>query len=259
MKETKNKTLVIDADVVLYRACYLSEREIKWSDDIWTLQSDFNEAKKSVIDQIEGIMNTLDSDKIVLALSDRSTFRHDMWPAYKANRKDKRKPLGISDVKQWMLDTFDCVVFANLEADDVCGILCTESPETTVAVSIDKDFGTLPITWYNPNTESLRTITPEEANYFHLIQCLTGDATDGFDGLKGVGPKTAEKILNKSGATWETVVDAYEGKGLTEYDALMTARLARILRSGDYNVLNHKVTLWSPNSEEIQQHLDINE
>ena len=58
MKETKDKTLVIDADVVLYRACYLSEREIKWSDDIWTLQSDFNEAKKSVIDQIEGIMNT---------------------------------------------------------------------------------------------------------------------------------------------------------------------------------------------------------
>ena len=54
-------------------------------------------------------------------------------------------------------------------------------------------------------------------------------------------------------------MDAHEGKGLTEYDALMTARLARILRSGDYNVLNHKVTLWSPNSEEIQQHLDINE
>lgn len=250
MKETKNKLLVIDADVVLYRSAFLCEEEIKWADDIWTLQSNFNEAKSIVIHQIDDIKKTLSSDNFVLAFSDRSTFRHDMWPDYKGNRKDKRKPLGISDLKKWMVDTFKSVIMPNLEADDVCGILCTRDPENTVAVSIDKDFGTLPITWYNPNDDRLRTITPAEANFFHLIQSLTGDSTDGFEGIKGVGPMTAKKLLTKNGAYWETVVEAYEKKGMTEDDALMTARLARILRDGDYNEETHEVSLWDPKKGE---------
>ena len=246
MKETKNKLLVIDADVVLYRASFLSEEEIKWEDDVWTLQSNFNEAKAAVDDQIAGYRKTLSSDRIILAFSDRSTFRHDMWPAYKGNRKDKRKPLGISALKEWMMTTYESIIMPNLEADDVCGILCTRDPENTVAVSIDKDFNTLPITWYNPNDGKLVTITPAEANFFHLIQSLTGDSTDGFEGIKGVGPMTARKLLHKQGAYWETVVEAYENKKLTANDALMTARLARILRDGDYNEETHEVSLWRP-------------
>lgn len=246
MKNTKNKKLIIDADVVLYRAAYISEEEIKWSDDIWTLQSNFNEAKAAVHDHIRSTKKTLNSDNILLAFSDRSTFRHDMWPAYKGNRKDKRKPLGISELKTWMMENYPSIIMPNLEADDVCGILCTRDPENTVAVSIDKDFNTLPITWYNPNDEKLATITPAEADFFHLIQSLTGDSTDGFDGLKGVGPMTARKLLHKQGAYWETVVEAYEKKGLTEDDALMTARLARILRDGDYNEETSEVSLWEP-------------
>jgi len=41
-------------------------------------------------------------------------------------------------------------------------------------------------------------------------------------------------------------VDAYKAKGETEYEALLTARLARILRDGDYDFDTHEVTLWTP-------------
>ena len=42
----------------------------------------------------------------------------------------------------------------------------------------------------------------------------------------------------------DTVVEAYEKAGLTEDDALVTARLARILRAEDYDGVNIK--LWEP-------------
>ena len=38
-------------------------------------------------------------------------------------------------------------------------------------------------------------VTPEEGYYFLLQQCLTGDAVDGIQGLKGIGPKKSQKIL----------------------------------------------------------------
>ena len=63
-----------------------------------------------------------------------------------------------------------------------------------------------------------------------MHQTLTGDVTDNYKELKGVGAKTAEKILN--GLTtaqdmWKAVVLAYEKANLSSKDVLLQARLAR--------------------------------
>ena len=66
---------------------------------------------------------------------------------------------------------------------------------------------------------------------------LTGDATDGYKGLPGCGPKGAIKVLGEPptgdysdiASAWEWVVGAYARKGLTEDDAIVQARVARIL------------------------------
>jgi len=249
MKDTKNKKLLIDADMVLYRAACAAEQEMRWDDDTWTLQTNMSEAKADADRQITTIMKRLNSEDILLLFSPSRTFRHQICSTYKANRKDKRKPLGISELKEWMMNEYPARIMPNIEADDAIGILATEDPKNTVAVSADKDFGTLPVTWYNHQKDLLRTVTLEEANYFHLVQSLMGDTTDGFSGLKGCGPRTAEKLLQKNGASWKTVVDAYEAKGMTEDDALLTARLARILRAGDYDEQEHEVELWTPEKD----------
>jgi DNA polymerase-1 len=248
MKETKNKILLIDADMVLYRSVCAAEQEMRWDDDIWTLQTNMSEAKAEVDNQLSTITKRLKSDDILLLFSPKRTFRHDLLPAYKANRSSKRKPLGISELKEWMMNEYPSEMFPNIEADDAIGILATEDPDNRVAVSADKDFGTLPITWYNHQKDVLRIVSSEEANHFHLMQSLMGDSTDGFTGLRGCGPRTAEKLLEKNGATWGTVVDAYKAKGQTAEDALLTARLARILRHGDYNKETNEVKLWQPES-----------
>jgi DNA polymerase-1 len=168
-----------------------------------------------------------------------------MNPLYKAHRKDKRSPLGINDLREWVCDMWPSLTWDNLEADDVLGIIGS-SDKDSIIVSGDKDFATVPRTWYNFLKDETRVITEEEADRQHLVQTLAGDATDGYFGVPGIGLKTAEKLLDKWGAEWTTVVSAYEKAGMTEDDALMNARMAFILRDGYYNKTTGEVTLWTP-------------
>ena len=91
-----------------------------------------------------------------------------------------------------------------------------------------------------------------------MVQTLTGDQTDGYKGCPAVGSVTAAKILQKAidegtpwaneedlmRLYWKHVVMAYIKAGLNEEVAIQQARLARILRHGEYE--NGKVQLWNP-------------
>ena len=236
----------IDGDMIVYRAGFASEQEIKWEDDIWTLHSSEADMKVIVQDMIDYSIDQTKSDDYVMVFSDARNFRYNVFPDYKANRKNKRKPLGIASITQWAFENHNGIRKHNLEADDVIGMLCC-SNDNYVAVSGDKDFGTLDCEWFNFLTAETSYTTTEEADYNHLAQTLSGDTVDGFSGAKGIGSVTANKLLDKHGATWETVVDAYESKGQTEEDALMNARLSYILRSPkEYNEKEGEIRLWTP-------------
>ena len=96
------------------------------------------------------------------------------------------------------------------------------------------------------NLEDTTYITPEEGARWHLIQTLAGDQTDGYSGVPGIGVKRAETLFNKEGYSWQTVIKAFEDKGLTEEDALLNARLARILTDEDYDSKQKQPKLWTP-------------
>ena len=235
----------IDGDMLVYRSAFSNETETRWNDDIHTLHTDTHQAIAYVDDMIESICNTIKVDNYLVAFTAPNNFRTNLLPSYKSNRKSKRKPLGLKTIIEATQARHPTIIIDNIEADDVIGIMCTRNPNTTIAVSGDKDFATLPITWYNFLNKETKTLSLEEANYNHLVQTLTGDKVDGFEGIKGVGPVTARKILDKEGASWATIVDAYQKKGLTEYDALLTARMAYILRNENY--IEGEIKLWLPN------------
>jgi DNA polymerase-1 len=92
-----------------------------------------------------------------------------------------------------------------------------------------------------------------------MKQTLTGDTTDNYPGCKGVGPKNADLILNPLHEAslecdpnihlttlWTAVYQTFESKGFTRQDAITQARLARILRHGDYSFKTNEVNLWTP-------------
>ena len=91
-----------------------------------------------------------------------------------------------------------------------------------------------------------RYITPEEGAKWHLIQTLAGDQTDGYSGVPGIGVKRAETLFDKEGYSWQTVLKAFNDKGLTDADALLNARLARILTLDDYDTKRQEPILWTP-------------
>ena len=97
--------------------------------------------------------------------------------------------------------------------------------------------------------KELTTIDPIEGAKWHLIQTMAGDQTDGYSGVPGIGIKRAVALFEEDGYTWQTVVKAFEAKDLTEEDALMNARLARILTCTDYDPIQHTVIPWTPTSD----------
>lgn len=238
---------MIDADILVIRTCAAAEVETNWGDDQWTLTSDIKSVKATILDAIENMKKDLEADDAVLCLSMGTTFRHEIYPQYKGGRA--RKPIGTGEVKRWLIEDHGAKLKPGIEADDTLGILATHPrliKGEKIIVSADKDLLTIPGTVYRGG--ELIEVSEEEADRNWLTQTLTGDVTDGYPGCPSIGPVKAAAILSKEDdrTLWERVVAAYEKAGLTAEDALLQARLARILRWTDYDFAMKEVKLWQP-------------
>lgn len=246
----KKKVLVIDGDILAYQIATNNEVETNWGDGLWTLHSDENSCKQQFDAVIDDLGSNLSADDYVVALTDKNNFRKDILPTYKSNRNAKRKPLVLKAMRQHIMDKHNGVMWKNLEADDVMGIMATEpTQEDRVLVSIDKDMRTIPCTLSNDGSTTTQ-IPQRLADYNFMLQVLTGDKVDGYDGIDGVGIKTAEKLIQKYTNVplldlWKIVKGIYKDKGYTEKEALQQARVAHILRHGEYNKKTGKVKLWT--------------
>lgn len=250
--------LLIDGDIFLYNACLGAEYEMKWDENTHVLAADFGGALQGFHNQVTYVGHKLGPANIRIAFTKDeggSLFRHKLYPAYKASRVNKRKPLCFARVRDEIEKTYTCLSKPGLEADDILGIWATRDPNApTIIVSEDKDLKTVPGKLYRQG--QLNEITESLADYWHMFQTLVGDVTDGYSGCPGVGPVKADKILKKAfeictpsfsvETAWPLVVEAYEKAGLTEDDALVQARLARILRNTEWNALKKEVILWNP-------------
>lgn len=244
-------TLIIDGDIIAYKAAASVEKSVNWGEGIWTVHSFEEEGIAAMEAQIANLIAHLDGGDTIFALSDGRSFRYDILPTYKGNRKDQRKPLILPYLKDHLLENYRTYLRPRLEGDDILGILMTSKTIVKgdkIQVSIDKDQRCIPGKFYDQGRKEFRDISEEEADRFHLYQTLIGDTTDGYTGCPGCGPKTADRLLEAEGATWATVVKAYKKAGLTEADALVQARVARILRNTDFDFDKKEPRLWTPKS-----------
>ncbi len=248
----RERVAVIDADIILYKACRVAEEEVNWGDDQWVLWSDLNKVKTIIDDQVGLIVEEMKASRSILCFSDTKNYRKEINPEYKANRRGGRKPLCFTGALQYCKDTYENRQFSNLEADDVIGIIATTDNllNEYVIVSEDKDLLTIPGLHWNLKTKEIFSLSEKEADFNFYNQTLTGDTVDNYKGCPNVGKVTAEKLLRsaltKGENLWETVVTRFEKAGLKEEDAILNARMARILRKCEYNRTTEEVKLWSP-------------
>ena len=119
---------------------------------------------------------------------------------YKGNRDSSHKPEFYHEIREYMVDTWGAELVDGRESDDALG--CWQwscKDKSTVIVSIDKDLNQIPGYHYNPRKRQFYYVTKHAADTFFWEQMLQGDATDNIPGIKGVGPKTIERMVERCG------------------------------------------------------------
>lgn len=247
------RTLLLDADIIAYKVACLNEELYQWGPEGAdpAVAVDHAGAKKLADEIIEDYCEELKTNDVIICLTDSVNFRKELNPTYKENRAAHRRPELLAFVKEY-LKQYRTYQRPRLEADDVMGILATHPRwirGEKIMVSEDKDMRTVPGLVWNPRHPDLGILEISEldADRFHMWQTLCGDQVDGYPGCPGIGPVYAEEILGLDrDELWDFVLFAYCSKGLTEDDAILQARMARILRASDWNNREKKVRLWQP-------------
>ena len=196
---------------------------------------------------LTGFINLIDSlkrehntDYIIFALDTKEkSFRHDIYPEYKANRgeapKDLLKQLPIA------IDWIGEMGFANIskdryEADDVIATVASFAKNRGLKVRIvshDKDLYQLiddsSVTLY----DAIKKIEIDEEGclkkfgvkpkYFTNFQALVGDSSDNIPGVKGIGKVGASKLINE----FHTLENIYKN-----IDRAGTKRVQKLLLEG---------------------------
>jgi 5'-3' exonuclease len=246
-------TLLIDGDLVAYRVSAATQTTYDLPDVGEVVSARLDQAIEAAIEIVDGYVTDLGADTAVVCLSDDlKNFRHTVAASYKGNRKGSR-PVNLYEVKEALAERFKFLRWPRLEADDVMGIVSTQpKPDGRLCiVSADKDLAGIPGWLFNPMKDKKpRKVSELDANRWWLTQALIGDPVDGYPGCRGIGPRSpfvaAVNEATDLRTMWDAVVAGFASKGMTEDDALVQARLARILRHGEYDKATYDVCLWTP-------------
>ena len=243
-------TLLIDADWLIYSSCCAAEQDTRWNEWQHQLTSDVRDCMNIFESRLDVFKNIAeDKHDVVMCFTSYPTFRHEIFPEYKMNRIGKRHPLALKHTIDIIKQEYECVSYPNLEGDDVLGLLATNGQyKNPIIVSVDKDMKTIPCKLIRE--DEILHITEKKADRHWFEMSLAGDSGDNIYGIKGMGMVTASKTLadtpDTTDALWSKVQETYTKKGYTIADAILNARLTRILRDGDYNFQTGEVKLWQP-------------
>ena len=173
----KNKTLLVDADIVAYQFAVVNEQEYEWDEETTSKALDLDGALEAVDYFIKRLMVTTKASKALFCFSSSPNFRYDVLPTYKHNRTGE-KPELYSEVRAYIEDNYPCKVKPTLEADDVMGILSTLNPEQMVIATIDKDLMQIQGHHYNWRKDEYVYVTQEQADKFFYKQIILRDISN---------------------------------------------------------------------------------
>jgi DNA polymerase-1 len=212
---------VIDGHAQIYRCYYAPFRP---------LTSPTGEPTKAVHVFCSMLFNLLRDQKpdyLVMALdvSDRTVFRCDIYPEYKAHRDPA--PDDLHPQADRIIEIVEAMGIPVLrqkgyEADDLMATLAKRVAGDDLdvyLVSKDKDLEQVisdHVFLYDPakNVVLDRKTLLENKGYVPEqvidIQTLSGDSVDNIPGVAGIGPKTAVKLIHKYGSAQAVVAHADE-------------------------------------------------
>ena len=178
----------VDADSIIYRIALKTDISLKKATEYYD----------KAIEDIEWATVATETK---VALKGKGNFRYEIAEDYKGSRSAKPVDEVLAERRKdlneyaYSLGHFQS---DNCEADDVVSIWAQEALDADVnfvIAHIDKDIDMVEGWHYNFTKETLYYIDADKGWYKMCLQMLTGDSTDNIQGLKGIGPKKAEKLL----------------------------------------------------------------
>lgn len=184
---------LLDGDLIAYRASasceptkakpFLEPPEVA----IWRLN-----------DMIERICIATNSSEIECYLGGSDNFRYNIYPLYKANRKDKPKPTYLEACREQLVTQYGSSIVNGIETDDMLGIRQTQLDGNSRICSLDKDLLMVPGQHFNWVNQEFKLVSPLDGLKTFYKQLILGDKSDnipGFDGaMRGTCPKFIEKL-----------------------------------------------------------------
>lgn len=272
----EKKLFLLDAMALIYRAYFALARSPRITSQGKNTNAQFGFTNTLV----ELLTKEKPSHLAVVFDTKAATVRHDDFTDYKANREEAPEDLILSlpDIKR-IISGFNipCMELDGYEADDLIGTLAWEAADlgyTVYMVTPDKDYGQLVrenIFIYKPPAfgQGPQILGPREVCEKWGIQRvdqvidllgLMGDASDNIPGIRGVGEKTAAKLLAEYDTLENVLEHAHEIKGALgakvvagKESAIMSKKLATIITNVPvaFHEEDFKVDPW--NKEALQE------
>ena len=225
-----NKIVLVDGNNLLFRSYYATAYSGNF----------MNNSKGFPTNGLYGLVNMLNKiikeerpEYMLVAFDKGKTFRHDKYTEYKEGRIKMPEDLG----KQFVVAKellpkmgIKCFEIDNYEADDIIGSyakIISETNNEGLIVSSDKDL--LQLIDKNNTVKLLKSkdyimMTEDEFKKEYGIEPvkmidlkgLMGDSSDNIPGVKGIGEKTALKLLQTYGSIEGLYEHIDELKGSTK-------------------------------------------
>ena len=226
-----NKVILVDGNNLLFRSFYATS----YTGNIMRNSKGFpTNAIYGFINMINKIIDEEVPSFILVAFDKGKTFRHDKYDDYKAGRLSMPEELKEQfPVAKEILDAMGVFHYEidNYEADDIIGTMSrivTERDDFIgTIVSSDKDLlqlinDDIDVKLLKQNDhirmtkEKFREIYETDPIHMIDLKALMGDSSDNIPGVKGIGEKTAIKLIS----TYDTIDNLYlhidEIKGKTK-------------------------------------------
>lgn len=229
---------LVDGDIVAYRSAASAEKE-----------PESNIALIRAHRTLQDIASVTGANEVRVFLSGSTNFRKEIYPLYKANRDELKRPQYLQAVRECLVLEWGAEVTDGYEADDALGV---EQGEDTIICTIDKDLAQVPGLHYNFVNGEFSAVDEIEgwrSFYKQLVLGDRGDNVPGYDGkMRLKFPKFLAEVReglerSKTMAEMANVVRNLYRQAGTEETLERNGRLLYIWR-----VLNDQ---WSPPVETL--------